>query len=158
MDILLPILLLVPLFGAAFCYAVAAESARWVALATSLVSLVLTLPLAGTAFGGGEVTWATDWLILDDLGTGVRLGCDAVSWWLVLLTVFLQPLAVLGSFGGIQERQRSYHFCLTALVTAMVGTFLARDGPLFYVFFKLTLVPMFFLIGLWGVEDRHYAA
>lgn len=158
MPLLLPLLLIVPLFGAAFCYAVQPRSAKWVALATSLIELALTLPLAASGLGGYEVLYAPDWLIVDGLDTGLRLGCDAISWWLVLLTAFLMPLAVLGSFGGINVRERSYYFWLTVLAMPMVGTFLARDGLLFYVFFELTLVPMFFLIGLWGGEDRHYAA
>jgi NADH-quinone oxidoreductase subunit M len=158
MEILLPILLLIPLAGAALCFAVPARSARWVALWTSLVELALTLPIAGVAFGRDALAWAPDWLVIEGLDTGLRLGCGAVSWWLIFLTAFLQPLAVLGSFAGIKERENSYYFWLTALVTAMVGTFLARDGLLFYVFFELTLVPMFFLIGIWGGEERNYAA
>ncbi len=159
MSILLPILLLVPLAGAAFCFAVPARSAKWVALATCVVELVLALLLAPEALGASaEARYEPDWLIVDGLDTGLRLGADAVSWWLVALTAFLMPLAVLGSFGGIHVREKSYYFWLTALITPMVGTFLARDGLLFYVFFELTLVPMFFLIGLWGGEDRHYAA
>ena len=158
MAILLPILLIVPVFGAAFCFAVPARSARWVALLVALVEVVLAIIIAPAALGSDELAWAPPWLILDGLDTGVRLGCGAVSWWLILLTVFLQPLAVLGSFAGIRQREQSYYFWLTALVMPMIGTFLARDGLLFYVFFELTLVPMFFLIGLWGGDERNYAA
>ena len=129
------------------------------ALLTSFVELALVLPLFGVALGrGGEVAFAPERLTIAGLGIGLRLGCDAISFWLVLLTAGLMPLAVAGSFGGIKLRERAYYFWLTALMSAMVGTFLARDGLLFYVFFELTLVPMFFLIGIWGGEDREYAA
>ncbi len=158
MSLLLPTLLLVPVIGAAACLLVPVRLARWVALATAAVELILALPLAGAAFGGGVVAWAPAGWIVEGLNAGVRLGCDGVSWWLILLTAFLQPLAVLGSFAGIKQREKSYYFWLTALVTPMVGTFLARDGLLFYVFFELTLVPMFFLIGIWGGEERRFAA
>src|SRR5688572_27741819 len=141
-PILLPILLIVPVFGAAFCFAVPARSARWVALAVALVEVALAVWIGFHAFGADELKWAPAGLILDGLDTGVRLGCGPVSWWLVLLTVFLQPLAVLGSFAGIRQREQSYYFWLTALVMPTIGTFLARDGLLFYVFFELTLVPM----------------
>lgn len=159
MHHLLPILLLVPLAGAALCLVLPVRAAKWLALFTSLLALALVLPLADVALGSGRaLAWAPERLIVHGLGTGVRLGCDSVSWWLILLTAFLQPLATLGSYGGIHARQKSYYFWLTALLTPMIGTFLARDGLLFYVFFELTLVPMFFLIGIWGGEERNYAA
>lgn len=158
MSLLLLLLILVPVIGAIGCLLVPARTARYVALLTSLVEVVLVLPLAGSAFGGEEVLYAPAEMRVDGLGTGLRLGCDAVSWWLVLLTAALTPLAVLGSFAGITKQEKSYYFWLTILVSAMVGTFLARDGLLFYVFFELTLIPMFFLIGIWGGDEREWAA
>ena len=158
MSILLPLLLLVPLVGAFACLFVPRQSAKWVALLTTAVELVLVLPLYTTAFGGGEQVFAPAAATFAGLNFGFSLGCDPVSWWLVLLTAVLMPLAICGSFGGITTRQKGYYFWLTALLMPMVGVFLARDAILFYVFFELTLIPMFFLIGIWGGDNREWAA
>ncbi len=92
------------------------------------------------------------------LGASISLSANSLSIWLVLLTTFLQPLAILSSFDSIQTRQREYYAWINALLVPMIGVFLARDLLLFYVFFELTLVPMFFLIGIWGGPQRRYAA
>src|SRR5439155_18961980 len=78
--------------------------------------------------------------------------------WLVLLTVLLQPLAILASFQSIRERPKDYYAWMLALLAAMNGVFIARDLLLFYIFFELTLIPMFFIIGIWGGPERRYAA
>ena len=153
-----PLLLLVPLVGAFACLFVPRTTAKWVAVLTTAVEFALVLPLYGTAFGGGPQVYAPAAATFAGLNFGFSLGCDAVSWWLILLTAVLMPLAVCGSFGGITTRQRGYYFWLTVLLMPMVGVFLARDAILFYVFFELTLIPMFFLIGIWGGENREWAA
>jgi NADH-quinone oxidoreductase subunit M len=95
---------------------------------------------------------------VQDIGFGVRLGVDSVALWLTVLTAWLTPLAVLASFASIKDRQKQYYAWMLALLSFMVGVFLARDALLFYVFFELTLIPMFFIIGIWGGPDRRYAA
>src|SRR6185369_13715692 len=92
------------------------------------------------------------------LGLSFSLGIDSISLWLILLTVLLMPLAVAASFGSIHERQKEYYAWMLALMVAMLGVFVARDLLLFYVFFELTLIPMFFIIGIWGGPERRYAA
>ncbi|HVE22409.1 MAG TPA: NADH-quinone oxidoreductase subunit M, partial [Acidocella sp.] len=74
------------------------------------------------------------------------------------LTVLLMPLALLASFEAIKDRQKEYYAWMLVLMTAMNGVFLARDLLLFYIFFELTLIPMFFIIGIWGGPERRYAA
>ena len=88
----------------------------------------------------------------------VLFGMDTISYWLVLLTVVLQPLAVLASYESIKDRPKEYYAWMLALLGAMIGCFISRDLLLFYIFFELTLVPMFFIIGIWGGSDRRYAA
>jgi len=95
---------------------------------------------------------------LADLGFTFQLGADSITLWMILLTVLLVPLALLASFESIKERPREYYAWMLVLLAAMNGVFLARDLLLFYVFFELTLVPMFFIIGIWGGPDRRYAA
>src|SRR6476660_9140325 len=87
-----------------------------------------------------------------------KLGADTISFWLVLLTVFLQPLAVAASFESIKERAKEYYAWMSLLLMAMLGCFIARDVLLFYIFFELTLIPMFFIIGIWGGPEKRYAA
>ena len=103
----------------------------------------------------GEV--ATGFAI-KDIGFDFRLGVDSISLFLVLLTVILAPLAIGASFKSITARQKEYYAWMLVLLAAMNGVFLARDLLLFYVFFELTLIPMFFIIGIWGGPERRYAA
>jgi len=79
---------------------------------------------------------------------------DAISLWLVVLTAFLTPIAILGSFKYIQQRQPEFYAWLLLLHAGMLGVFCARDLLLFYLFFEFTLIPMFFIIGIWGGPDR----
>lgn len=90
-------------------------------------------------------------------GINYFVGIDGLSFWLVLLTTFLLPIVVLGSWTAITERLKAFHFCLFVLSTTMMGTFLAMDAVLFYTFFEASLIPMYFLIGVWGGQRRLYA-
>jgi len=160
-DYRLPILLLMPLVGAIVAPFMpdARTTRRWallVTVATALYGFYLALRFhydnaAATQFPfqGGAVA---------GLGLSFSLGIDSISLWLILLTVLLMPLAVAASFGSIHERQKEYYAWMLALMVAMLGVFVARDLLLFYVFFELTLVPMFFIIGIWGGPERRYAA
>lgn len=164
MSALLPIILLVPLIGAIVgAFMRDARLARGWALLVSLISLVLTIWLGfdlGTSYqkliefkpeSGGL-------LALGSLGTGFHLGVTWVPYVLLLLTALLMPLALMSSFRSVTQRQTEYYAWMQALAVAMMGVFLARDLLLFYVFFELTLIPMFFIIGIWGGPDRRHAA
>ncbi len=87
-----------------------------------------------------------------------HLGLDGLSLWLVLLTTFLTPFCVLCSWHGVDRRVKEFHVLLLALESAMIGVFVALDLFLFFLFFEAMLIPMFFLIGIWGHERRIYAA
>jgi len=92
------------------------------------------------------------------LGISYAVGIDGISFWLILLTTFLMPLAVLCSFTAVETRTKEYYFLLLALETGMLGAFVALDIFLFYVFWEAMLIPMYLLIGIWGGKDRIYAA
>ena len=103
----------------------------------------------------------TTWTLLEIGGKPVarfHFGVDGLNVWLVVLTAFLMVSAVLISWNAIQERVNEYYAWLLALGAGMLGVFLAFDILLFYIFFELTLVPLFFLIGIWGGAERRYAA
>jgi NADH-quinone oxidoreductase subunit M len=103
-----------------------------------------------------QLVETTPWL--GSLGIFYSVGIDGISLWLIMLTTFLMPLVVLASYKAIEERHREYYFLLLALQTGMLGAFVALDAFLFYVFWEAMLIPMYFLIGIWGGKDRVYAA
>ncbi len=169
MELTLVILLLLPAIGAIACAFVTERSARAVALGASLLCMGLGALLGYGAFVNPD-TGQFGWNILGagrfeadlggirEIGFRLRLAITPISFWLIILTVFLQPLAIAASFDSIRQRQKEYYAWMLALLSAMLGVFMARDALLFYVFFELTLVPMFFIIGIWGGPQRRYAA
>jgi NADH-quinone oxidoreductase subunit M len=157
MSTLLPLIILLPLVGAVICAllpsgALARAWALFISLAT--LGLVIILGFTRTEL----VTYAPKSWAASGFNFGFRLSCDSISYWLVLLTAGLQPLAIAASFASIRERERQYYAWMLALLVAMIGVFIASDLLLFYVFFELTLIPMFFIIGIWGGPERRYAA
>ncbi|HNQ22217.1 MAG TPA: NADH-quinone oxidoreductase subunit M [Phycisphaerae bacterium] len=141
------------------------------ALLSTLATLLLTLAAvfafarqqaAGvTTENGYRLTCHVPWLTAagpERIDVGYRLGVDGISLALLTLTSFLMPLVVWGSFSGIRVREREYYFLLLLLQVAMAGAFCATDLLLFYVFFEFTLVPLYFLIGIWGGPRKRAAA
>jgi NADH-quinone oxidoreductase subunit M len=98
----------------------------------------------------------TPWI--KDLGISYHLGIDGISLLLIMLTTFLMPVVVLGSFSAVEQRQKEFYFLLLALQTSMIGAFTTLDLFMFYVFWEAMLIPMYFLIGIWGGKERIYAA
>ncbi|HLA45537.1 MAG TPA: NADH-quinone oxidoreductase subunit M [Aggregatilineales bacterium] len=126
---------------------------RTVTLVTTLVTLGLSVLMLNNfdSSQGMQMQHIVEWL------PGVRIyfhvGVDGISIWLILLTTFIMPIAVLASWTGITERLRLYHGFLLILETAMLGVFVSLDLFLFYIFWEVSLVPMYFLIGMWGSKD-----
>jgi NADH-quinone oxidoreductase subunit M len=98
-----------------------------------------------------------DYAWIEALGARYLVGLDGISLWLVLLTTFLGPIVILSTYHAIEERVKEFMICYLLLMTGMLGALVALDGFLFYVFWELMLVPMYFLIGIWGGAERHYA-
>src|SRR5205085_10339719 len=95
---------------------------------------------------------------IGSVGARYHVGIDGISLWLVLLTTLLMPIAVLSSRTAITKRQLTYYALMLLLQSAMIGVFVSLVLLLFYLFFEALLVPLFFLIGIWGGERRIYAA
>ena len=131
---------------------------RW-AMVVSLAEFLFSLPL-WWRFQPQAVGWQFPethrWI--PALGAEYALGVDGISLLLVLLTTLISFVAVLGSWSAVEKRSREFYALLLALETGMLGTFLARDLLLFYVFWEAMLVPMYLLIGVWGGARRRYAA
>lgn len=131
------------------------KGSKVLALLASLGVLILSYPLlAGFDLSNGGFQFKEDAPLLPNLGIHYSLGLDGLSLWFVVLTAFVTPLAILGSFKGIQKNIRGYFACMLLLESAMLGTLAARDLFLFYLFWELMLIPVFFLIGVWGGPDR----
>lgn len=137
----------------------AASLHRWAGLLASLASFVLAL-LAWSRFDPAnpafQMVEVHPWL--PQYGIFYRLGVDGISLVLVLLTTLLQPLVFIASWRSIQDKVKGYVAAMLLLETGMIGAFLATDLFLFYVFWELMLLPMYFIIGVWGGERRVYAA
>ena len=162
---LLTILILLPVIGAATTIAYsftpgARESHhRWIALGFTTVTFIASLLLIQGAGGGlAAFRFAENYPWIAAIGARYHLGVDGISLWLVLLTTLLMPIAVLSNWTAIQKRQPAYYVLMLLLESAMIGVFVSVDLLLFYLFFEASLIPMFFLIGIWGGERRIYAA
>ena len=162
MTRLLTITTFLPLIGVVFLLAggrsLRDDAARSVALATTLATFLVSLIVVGrfdSAGSGIQLIEQATWV--RSLGFGYLLGVDGVSLWLVVLTTFLFPVSIVASW-TIDRDVRMYMISMLALETAVIGSFLALDLLLFFLFFEALLVPMYFLIGGWGGERRIYAA
>ncbi len=135
------------------------ERVKWVTFITSLITFGLSIVML-LAFDadktGMQMEQRNEWI--SEIGISYHVGVDGISILLVLLTTFIMPLGILSSFTAIKERVKLYYGFMLMLETAMLGVFFAQDLFLFYVFWELTLVPMYFLVGIWGGEQRIYAA
>ncbi|WP_432797091.1 complex I subunit 4 family protein [Poriferisphaera sp. WC338] len=147
-------LLLIP--GKVFDYK---KNISALAIIGTLISFVISLVMAY------QFNWAdTTMQMTNELpwvaGFGLKFswGIDSISLWLILLTTFLMPLIMLGSYSAFEGREREFYFWLLVLESAMIGTFVATDIIFFYICFEFTLVPLFFLIGVFGHDNRLKAA
>ncbi len=152
-------LILLPLVGVVPVLLGDERSARRTALVVTTVEFVLSVglwwALDGTN-GGLQLVSNTPWI--PGWGIAYRVGIDGISLVMVLLTTALMPLSVLASWQYITTRERGFYALMLALLTGLVGVFIALDLFLFYVYFELMLIPMYFIIGIWGGTNRLYAA
>jgi NADH-quinone oxidoreductase subunit M len=162
---LVSLVIFLPLVGALGILAAPGKDAiRWTALGTTLVTFVVSLGLyAGynpsvlTDIEPQMVEVSSAWFP-DALDIKYFVGIDGLNLLLILLTTLLGPIVVLSSWTYIGKQHRGYYALLLILQTGVTGVFAAYDIFLFYVFFELTLIPMYFIIGIWGGENRVYAA
>ena len=155
------LLLLLPLIGALVLLLVPRQQRQTLltlALLSSIAAFIWSLRLF-QAFdpGAGEMQFVERMPWMPAFGIGYIVGIDGISLFLVLLTTFLMPLAIVASW-TVQDRIKEYLFFMLVLETGMLGAFVALDLFLFYVFWEVMLVPMYFLIGVWGGTRRIYAA
>ncbi|MBK9164157.1 MAG: NADH-quinone oxidoreductase subunit M [Acidobacteria bacterium] len=161
---LLTLLILLPVFGAVGLVAhqmfwKQEEHLKWVTLAITVVIFLLSLLLlgeGGTKAGGFSFVKNVPWI--EAINTNYHVGIDGLSLWLVILTTFIMPIAILSTWHAVEKRPLAFYAFLLLLQSAMIGVFVSLDLLVFYLFFEASLVPMFFLIGIWGGANRIYAA
>jgi NADH-quinone oxidoreductase subunit M len=159
---LLTALIFFPLAGALLLFFLPKGNVRLIRNATLLVTLaefLLSLPLV---FGFDDSAAAMQFVQkapwIPGYGIEYHVGVDGISLWLVMLTTFLMPIAVLSTYEAVEEHVKEFMIFMLMLEVGMVGVFLAIDLFLFYIFWELVLVPMYFLIGVWGSDRRIYSA
>ena len=152
-------IMVIPLLGAIAIMLRPTEEAKKIALGVALAEFVVSVglwwafdPTVATMQFEVRHNWIPDW------GVTYHVGIDGISLFMVLLTTFTMPLAVLSSWKYITEREGPFYSLLLALTTGMLGVFIALDMFLFYVFWEIMLIPMYFIIGAWGGKRRLYAA
>ena len=154
-------IIFLPLFSVAALLVLRSDDHTWIrriALAASIAEFLISLLLLrGFEIGNAafQMREKYEWI-----GQAIHydIGVDGISLFLVLLTTFLTPIAILCSWESIHENVKGFFISLLVIETAMIGVFVSLDLFLFFVFWELTLIPMYFMIGMWGHERRIYAA
>ncbi len=164
MDSILNWVTYIPLLGAVFIvlFLKEAKAIRATATVVALIDLVASLYLwygFDPKLSGEKIfqfRWTRHWI--DAIGVKYDFGIDGIALLLIILTTFMGLIAVISSYSAIDHRQKEYYVLLLLLQTGMIGTFCALDMFLFYVFWEIMLVPMYFIIGIWGGPRKLYAA
>ena len=133
---------------------------RWIALLFSVITFALSLVLLTRIGENSDAAFRFEQkrLWIGAIGSYYHIGVDGMSLWLVILTTLLMPISILSSWNSIKKRALSFYVFMLILESAMIGVFVSLDILVFYLFFEASLVPMFFMIGIWGGERRIYAA
>jgi NADH-quinone oxidoreductase subunit M len=161
---LLSIILFTPLAGALILLVVNKQNEqaiRWIANITAGLGFLVSVPLWFAGFynpqsPGFQLVERHQWI--PSIGAEYFLGVDGFSVLLILLTTLMGVIAILSSWTAITERVKEYYIFLLVLQTGMLGAFMSLDFLLFFLFWEVMLVPMYFLIGIWGSANRLYSA
>jgi NADH-quinone oxidoreductase subunit M len=160
----LTLLTFFPLLGVLILLFVPSEKKnilRWVALLTTLITFGLSLWVLNQFDASNpdlQLVARYDWITVAGWNIQYHMGVDGLSILLVLLTGLLTPISILSTWTAVEERVKDFMIFFLLLEVGMMGVFLAQDLFLFYIFWEFTLVPMYFLIGIWGGPRRIYAA
>ncbi|OGP33925.1 MAG: NADH dehydrogenase [Deltaproteobacteria bacterium GWC2_65_14] len=159
---ILTVLIFLPLAGALLLVFLPKGKPRLLRDATLLVTaleFLLSLPVAigldGTS-AAMQFVRKVPWI--PEYGISYHVGVDGISLWLLMLTTFLMPLTILSTYTSVEKHVKEFMIFMLLLEVGMVGVFLAADLFLFYIFWELVLIPMYFLIGVWGSDRRIYSA
>jgi len=161
---ILSTILFTPIVGGILMLFIPRERAdlhRWMGNIFGFLGLAASLPLIGRFNwheGAHQFQFVQDLSWIPSIGARYTVGIDGLSFLMVMLTTILGAISILSSWSAIQKRQKEYYILFLLLQTGMLGVFMSLDFVLFYVFWEVMLVPMYFLIGVWGSDRRLYAA
>lgn len=163
MPSLLNVLIWLPIIGGAFIFCTGNDkhkkASRYLALFTVLLTLMLCIPaVSGFDIYDFKMQYISEIQWLPALGISYSLGIDGLSLLLIVLSVFTNLIVILATWTSIQKRVAQYMAAFLIMQGLLVGVFAARDAILFYIFWEATLIPMYLIIGIWGSENRVYAA
>jgi len=163
MSNLLSLTTFLPILGVLLLLFIPKESKgvlRGVALAVTVLTFLVSLPILLGFQTNAEFQFVENvpWITAGPFMMRYNIGIDGISLWLVILTTFIMPLAVLSTWTAVEEKVKEYMICLLLLETGLIGAFIALDIFLFYIFWEVMLIPMYFIIGIWGGKNRVYAA
>src|SRR3989454_8984362 len=147
-----------PAIAAVVVLAAPERWAKHIALAASLLEFAISVPLWWVFQPAGGMQLQLDVPWIPSCGIHYTVGVDGISLFMVLLTTFLVPLSILGSYNYITTRERAFYALMLVLTSGMIGVFVSLDLFLFYVMWDVMLIPMYFIIGVWGGQNRLYAA
>ncbi|MGE5364043.1 MAG: NADH-quinone oxidoreductase subunit M [Bacteroidota bacterium] len=161
-NILLSVLLLIPLLGSLLVLPLKKDNVKLIRItgiavsaAAFIVCLIIYMQYDATRTG---FQFVTDYPWISRIGISYHIGIDGISLLLLLLTTFITPLTLLSSWKNIGKKVKEFNFFMLLLEVGMIGVFISLDMFLFYVFWEAMLIPMYFIIGLWGGEQRIYAS
>ncbi|MEM6268316.1 MAG: NADH-quinone oxidoreductase subunit M [Bacteroidota bacterium] len=176
-NLLMNLMIVAPLIGVPLILMADKKQAKVMALVASAIPLVLsalvyvyyldhaTLETASLIVDKPNADYNNfvlfsvgDWFTIPGIDIKLMTGLDGISIYLLLLTTFLFPLTIYFSWGSVTKLEKSYYILLLILEVGVIGFFLALDLVLFYIFFEMVLIPMYFLIGIWGGKERIYAS
>ncbi|MEM7035614.1 MAG: NADH-quinone oxidoreductase subunit M, partial [Bacteroidota bacterium] len=176
-NLLMNLMIVAPLIGLPLIFLSDKKNAKIIALAASCVPLLLSIfvyiyymdnaTLATAALGDGNpnagfntfVLFSVgEWFSVPGLDIKLITGLDGISIYLLMLTTVLFPITIYYSWGSVSKLEKGYYILLLVLEVGVIGFFLALDMVLFYIFFEMVLIPMYFLIGIWGGKERIYAS
>lgn len=132
---------------------------KWLTFGFTIVNFLVSLLLfsgSQTSTNGFSFEVNVPWI--KAINSNYHIGVDGLSFWLVILTTFIMPIAILSTWHAVEKRPVAFYVFLLLLESAMIGVFVSLDLLVFYLFFEASLVPMFFLIGIWGGDNRIYSA
>lgn len=133
---------------------------KWVTLVFTIINFLISLFLLGNKGAASASGFYFEKYVpwIKAINTNYHVGVDGLSLWLVILTTFIMPIAIISTWHAVEKKAAAFYIFLLLLESAMIGVFVSLDLLVFYLFFEASLIPMFFLIGVWGGENRIYAA
>jgi NADH-quinone oxidoreductase subunit M len=162
-EVILSLMTFLPLAGVFLLLFIPSENRgllRGFTLGVTVLTFLASLPLVTGFVTNADFQFVQNvpWIQAGPFKMNYHVGIDGISLWLVMLTTFIMPIAVLSTWTAVDDRVKGYMACLLLLEVGMLGAFISLDLFLFYIFWEVMLIPMYFIIGIWGGKNRIYAA